>query len=89
MKEFLKKNWLKILVVVIVIIIVSFLSTTKFIVNTKNTTGTQIANPATVNCIETGGKPSIIDKPEGQVGTCTLKDGTVCEEWAYLRGECK
>jgi hypothetical protein len=22
------------------------------------------------------------------VGMCTLADGTVCEEWAYYRGEC-
>ena len=48
----------------------------------------QIANPASVNCIEKGGKLSIVDKPEGQVGMCTLSDGTVCEEWAYFRGEC-
>ncbi|MCX6823557.1 MAG: DUF333 domain-containing protein [candidate division SR1 bacterium] len=24
----------------------------------------------------------------GQVGMCTLKNGTVCEERAYMRGEC-
>lgn len=56
---------------------------------TKNTANTQIANPASVNCIEKGGKLSIVDKPEGQVGMCTLSDGTVCEEWAYFRGECQ
>jgi len=49
----------------------------------------EIANPASVNCIEKGGKLSIVEKPEGQVGMCTLSDGTVCEEWAYLRGECQ
>ena len=47
-----------------------------------------MANPASVNCINKGGKLSIIDKPEGQVGMCTLSSGTVCEEWAYFRGEC-
>lgn len=49
---------------------------------------TQIANPASVNCIEKGGKLSIVDKSEGQIGMCTLSNGTVCEEWAYFRGEC-
>lgn len=89
MKKFIKENWLKIAIVVVVIVIVSVLSTTKFVVHTKNTTGTQIANPASVNCIEKGGKLSIIDKPDGQVGMCTLSNGTVCEEWAYFRGECQ
>lgn len=48
----------------------------------------KIANPASVNCVKKGGKFSIIDKPEGQVGMCALSNGTVCEEWAYFRGEC-
>ena len=47
-----------------------------------------MANPASVNCVDKGGKLSIVDKPEGQVGMCTLSDGTVCDEWAYFRGEC-
>lgn len=97
MKTFIKENWLKIIVVVIAIILVSLIS--KFFAHsrvslpttkpaTENTADTQIANPASVNCVENGGKPSIIDKLEGQVGMCTLPDGTVCEEWAYFRGEC-
>lgn len=49
----------------------------------------QIANPASENCIKKGGKLSIVDKPEGQVGMCTLSDGTICEEWALFRGECQ
>lgn len=49
---------------------------------TENTPTNQIANPASVNCIEKGGKHSLVD------GMCTLSDGTVCEEWAYFRGEC-
>lgn len=89
MNKFIKENWLKILIVVAVIVFVSVLSTSKFGVQTKNTTGTKIANPASVNCIEKGGKLSIVDKPEGQVGMCKLSNGKVCEEWAYFRGECQ
>jgi putative hemolysin len=88
MKKFIEENWLKIIIVVIVIVLISLL-TSMFLVNSKNTTNTQIANPASVNCINNSGKLSIVDKPEGQVGMCTFSNGTVCEEWAYFRGECK
>ena len=89
MKKFIKENWLKIVIVVVVIIIVSVSLTSKFSVQTKDETGTRIANPASVNCTKNGGKLSIVDKPEGQVGMCTFSNGTVCEEWAYFRGECE
>ncbi|MFH1200985.1 MAG: DUF333 domain-containing protein [bacterium] len=89
MKKFIKENWLKIVVVIVVIILISLTLTSKFLIQTEDETGTQIANPASVNCIENGGKLSIIDKPEGQVGMCTFSNGTVCEEWAYFRGECE
>jgi len=49
----------------------------------------QLANPASVNCEKNGGTLDIVtDETGGQVGMCVLKDGTVCEEWAYFRGEC-
>jgi len=50
---------------------------------------TQIANPASENCIAKGGKLDIVDGPDGQYGMCTLPDGTQCEEWALMRGECQ
>lgn len=54
-----------------------------------NGENTQIANPASVNCIDDGGRLDLVeDEQGGQIGMCTLRDGTVCEEWAYLRGEC-
>lgn len=49
---------------------------------------TQLANPASENCIAKGGTLEIVDTPEGQHGMCTLADGTRCEEWAFMRGEC-
>ncbi|MCX6709623.1 MAG: DUF333 domain-containing protein [Candidatus Woesearchaeota archaeon] len=49
----------------------------------------QIANPASSYCISKGGKLNIVTAEDGsQTGMCTLADNTVCEEWAYLRGEC-
>jgi putative hemolysin len=48
-----------------------------------------MANPASVNCEEKGGNLEIVtDTDGGQIGMCTLADGTQCEEWAYFRGEC-
>ncbi len=49
----------------------------------------EIANPASTYCEEQGGSLEIRTAGDGsQAGYCTLKNGTVCEEWAYYRGEC-
>jgi uncharacterized protein len=47
-----------------------------------------LANPASVNCEQRGGKLQIADSPQGQSGICHFSNGTQCEEWALLRGEC-
>ena len=49
----------------------------------------QIANPASKYCVDNGGKLEIRTADDGsQTEYCTLTDGTVCEEWAFMRGEC-
>ena len=49
----------------------------------------QIANPASVNCVDKlGGTLDIVNEVNGQVGYCHLKDGRVCEEWSLMRGGC-
>jgi len=54
----------------------------------SNQTG--LANPASVNCVNIGGKVEIKDSAAGQYGMCTFTNGTTCEEWALFRGEgCK
>ncbi len=45
----------------------------------------QLANPASVFCVEQGGELEIVDEADGQVGYCTLPDGTRVEEWEYFR----
>lgn len=49
----------------------------------------QIANPASQNCIKSGGK-LIIQKNDnaGEYGVCVFDDNRQCEEWALFRGEC-
>ncbi len=49
----------------------------------------QLANPASVNCTQQGGKLTIDRRPDGaEFGVCVFADNYQCEEWALLRGEC-
>lgn len=49
----------------------------------------EIANPASVYCEEQGGKLEIRKGEDGEAGYCLFDYGSECEEWAFLRGECK
>jgi putative hemolysin len=49
--------------------------------------GTGLANPASVFCVEQGGTVEIVDEAGGQVGYCTLPDGARIDEWEYFRAE--
>jgi len=59
-------------------------------VRQKNTNTVGVANPASVNCTKNGGTLEIRTGADGgQTGFCKFSDGSECEEWAYMRGECK
>jgi hypothetical protein len=47
-----------------------------------------LANPASENCVTTGGRLVIETAPGGQYGVCVFEDNRQCEEWALLRGAC-
>ncbi len=50
---------------------------------------TELPNPASVNCLEQGGRLDIREDAEGnQFGICVFEDGSECDEWEYYRGEC-
>jgi putative hemolysin len=51
--------------------------------------GESIANPASTNCLEKGGKLSFIEETAGTLGICQFSDGTECEEWKFFRNECQ
>lgn len=56
-------------------------------VSTQNTVG--MANPASVNCAEQGGRLVVEARGDGgQFGVCIFDDNRQCEEWALLRGNC-
>jgi putative hemolysin len=44
-----------------------------------------LANPASVFCVQSGGRSEIRTGPRGQYGVCRLPDGRVVDEWAYYR----
>lgn len=49
----------------------------------------QIANPASVNCEQKGYRLETRTSDDGsQYGVCIFPDGSECEEWAFLKGEC-
>lgn len=50
-----------------------------------------MANPASVHCVNAGGKLEIrTGSSGGQYGVCHMPDGTSCEEWSFFRtGQCK
>jgi putative hemolysin len=46
-------------------------------------------NPASVYCEQNGNTLEIQTAEDGsQSGVCVFPDGSSCDEWAYLRGEC-
>jgi putative hemolysin len=49
----------------------------------------QLANPASVRCLERGGMLRMERRPDGgEYGVCLFADNYQCEEWAMFRGEC-
>ena len=49
----------------------------------------QIANPASVYCVQSGYTLEIRTNANGsQYGVCIFPDGNECEEWAFFRKEC-
>jgi len=59
------------------------------VIATEPIKGAQVANPASVNCLELGGN-LVIEKrgDDGAYGLCYFEDNRACEEWALMRGDC-
>ncbi len=56
---------------------------------TPETPQANIPNPASVYCEQNGYTLEIVTTNDGsQSGVCVFPDGSSCDEWAYLRGEC-
>lgn len=55
---------------------------------TPDTAQPDMPNPASVFCQEQGFTLEIREGPQGQYGVCIFSDGSLCDEWAYYRGQC-
>jgi len=47
-----------------------------------------MANPASQNCLDKGGRLEIRSNKKGEYGVCLFEDNRQCEEWSLFRGEC-
>ncbi len=48
-----------------------------------------MANPASKNCVDKGGKLEIrADAKGNETGVCLFPDGSSCDEWAFMNGQC-
>ena len=55
----------------------------------RATPPTQVANPASGNCVYVGGGLAVEDNGGGgEFGVCHFTDNRQCEEWALFRGDC-
>lgn len=51
--------------------------------------GVELPNPASVNCLNRGGRLEMRKGPDGgESGYCVFAGGGECEEWALFRGTC-
>jgi len=78
---------------IIIILSILIISTIFYFLVLKNDESselnTQIANPASVFCIEQGNNLTIKTNQDGsQSGYCVSPSNIECEEWAFFRGEC-
>jgi putative hemolysin len=79
------RKWIILLIVLVLVLSVAGCK------RDQTTTGVdaQLANPASVYCGEQGGKVEMrTDETGGQIGYCVFPNGSECEEWAFLSGEC-
>ncbi len=52
-------------------------------------TATGFRNPAAVYCSEVlGYEYAVLETGAGQRGTCQMPDGTLCDDWEFLAGQC-
>lgn len=90
-------NWVKYLLFFVILILLFMLFTFLFKEKTKEdknilpneSNKIEIANPASVYCIENNGILEIKNDEQGnQYGVC-IKNEKECEEWAFFKGECQ
>ncbi len=73
----------------LVVLIIGVLSASCSPRQVSSTPAANLPNPASVYCAQNGNKLEIRTAADGsQNGICVLPDRSICDEWAYFRGEC-
>jgi putative hemolysin len=80
-------------ILIFTMILMALTACTSFRVQTSESAATEILpnmpNPASVYCEQNGNQLEIQTADDGsQSGVCVFPDGSICDEWAYFRGEC-
>ena len=87
-----KKSYtIKIIIIILVVILLCLVVLGAFhLINNKNDKdSTQIANPASVYCVNHGGRVEIReDNESNQYGVCIFENGSECEEWSFFGNKC-
>jgi putative hemolysin len=87
-----RKNIIWIMLVAVILVLICLAVYFLFLKNQSDQTNqenSQLANPASVYCVNHGGRSEIRTASDSsQTGYCIFANGKECEEWAYFRGEC-
>jgi putative hemolysin len=60
-----------------------------FVQRAASSENVEIANPASVYCVQSGYTLEIRNNADGsEYGVCIFPDDNECEEWAFFRNEC-
>ena len=76
------------------LVLMALTACTSFRVQKSESSGTDMPqpnmpNPASLYCEQNGNSLEIRTAEDGsQSGVCVFPDGSICDEWAYFRGEC-
>jgi len=87
-----KRGLIGLIVLVVVLLVAGFfwfVGNYSFIDEENSTSDiSQMANPASVYCVNQGNELEIRNEDGGQVGYCVSLDKQECEEWDFYRGDC-
>jgi uncharacterized protein len=85
-KKQVRKSKMNVRLVAIIALVIVLVAAVSYLSYSQSSS--MIANPASVKCLSDGGQEKIVSNALGQAGLCMFNDGSVCDEWAYYRGEC-
>ena len=75
--------------IVFIVVMGVILFSGSFVQHAVSSEEVEIANPASVYCVQSGYTLDIrTNADRSEYGVCIFPDGKECEEWAFYRSEC-